>query len=460
MTLIPSILKIYILSALILSSISLQPLYSAAAETADILNLNTGTKHERSDHECALFVTTGPTSSYFTHHRFYDFRSLLPVAGTFNGGDITSAIPAIISSPNISVNEDVTNEYFRSQVWTPNWEIQAWSRNLTPMTLNTDANTDPGVLASMVMSSNNVYIEIDEESQNEKTEKEQNAITVRNTIRDSKENYSTHLTLRTARLETFQTAAEIDSTLKDYQFLSVRFEALVKGPVGACAGMFTYHALPASFSNNSTLDSNTTTAAATVQESDIEILTSDPSSSIHFTNQPSQDASGHAIPGATTNTTITSSSGGKRKTKNAASFDRSKWNIYRMDWTADQTAWYVNGISVANISINVPRDPMGLVVNMWSDGGGWSGEMEVGEAAFLQVKWIEVVFNVSDGSSSGYDAGNDEVRPDGLLKRDGGDEAVCIIGDGVRSSGVARAGRMDKWVVIVSVGTLLTAACF
>lgn len=63
----------------------------------------------------------------------------------------------------------------------------------------------------------------------------------------------------------------------------------------------------------------------------------------------------------------------------------------------------MNGLSAANISFQVPRDPAGLIVNMWSDGGPWTGNMSLYDAAYLQIQYIEIVYNTSgpySGSSS------------------------------------------------------------
>lgn len=75
-----------------------------------------------------------------------------------------------------------------------------------------------------------------------------------------------HLTLRTNRLESFQSASDLEATELSYLFASIRVRARVTGSSGACAGIFFYH--------------------SDDQESDIEILTRDEHSILRATNQP------------------------------------------------------------------------------------------------------------------------------------------------------------------------------
>lgn len=142
--------------------------------------------------------------------------------------------------------------------------------------------------------------------------------------------------------------------------------ARVVGSPGACAGMFTY---------------DPSLTAEKVQESDIEILTQGPRNAIQFTNQPSVDSSGNVVPQATVNATNP--------------LDWSSWNAYRVDWMPEGVSWYVNGESLANISYQTPKSPSQLIINMWSDGGPWTGNMSIYDEAYLQIQWIELAYNTS-----------------------------------------------------------------
>ena len=103
---------------------------------------------------------------------------------------------------------------------------------------------------------------------------------------------------------------------------------------------------------------------------------------VQYANQPSNAADGSMIMQATRNATN-------------PGMDWTQWIVYRVDWMPGMTSWYVNGESVANISFQAPKDPAGLIINMWSDGGSWTGNMSVYEQAYFQLQWIELVYNTS-----------------------------------------------------------------
>jgi len=179
--------------------------------------------------------------------------------------------------------------------------------------------------------------------------------------------------MRTTRTESFQSAAEIDSTALNYQYLSARFMARIIGSPGACAGIFTWYCP----------DLCRAASSPDVEEADIEILTSGPVNQIQLTNQPSESTSGYTFPEATRNATL----------PDAVNWN--EWNEYRYDWLPGLSSWYVNGESVANISFHAPKHPAGLILNMWGNGGGWTGNMTVGDAAYLHIQWIEIAYNTS-----------------------------------------------------------------
>ncbi|KAF4617966.1 hypothetical protein G7Y89_g15016 [Cudoniella acicularis] len=322
--------------------------------------------------ECSCFRTNESSSGYFTNHRFLDYRNVAPVP---------SAVPNVITNITNATNALATSDFFVDSDWTQDWTVQNWN--------NSDSMESSGATVLMVNSPNNVYIE--KSTDNDPT-------------------YSTYLTLRTARLPGFQSAAEIDSVEKDYHYVSARFFARVTGSPGACAGMFTYLA------NDD---------PQKIQEADIEILTKDPRNAVQYTNQPSVNAQGNILTQATANTTV------------PFVRDWSVWNVYRVDWMPGMTSWYVNGQSVANIAFQTPRDPAGLIINMWSDGGSWTGNMSLYDEAYLQIQWMEVVYNTS-GPYTGSSKRDVGFGASGTLeKRKGtpGCKVVCGIDEKVNVTG-------------------------
>jgi beta-glucanase (GH16 family) len=257
----------------------------------------------------------------------------------------------------------------------------------------------------------------------------------------------TYLTLRTTRLPTFQSTAEIENEQKNLLHASLRFRARIVGAPGAVAGLFTYFD-----------DTN---------ESDIEILTSDPPTKYRFTNQPAT-RKGDDVPGASV------------APSNLPTWN--EWRTHRIDWLPSMSRWYVDGKFIAQNNYSVPRKPSGLVLNMWSDGGVWSGNMSVGDSAELQVQWVQVVFNTSGkregpgGSRGGHkrkrwladlagESLNEGVR---VFEKRGekGCKTVCKV-DGVEKDGFPQVayvgagstpGAWNTWALVAIVG--LTVAFF
>ncbi|KAL3421194.1 Beta-glucanase 4 [Phlyctema vagabunda] len=289
--------------------------------------------------KCDCFKTNESTETYFNFHRFFDYRDI-------SDRYVTPSPPVITDALNTS-NADATSDFFDDSSWTDDWDIQTWDNSDSLESSETDASV------LMIYSRNNVYIEASS---------------------DGSSDYNTYLTLRTTRTTDFQSSGEIDSTEIDYQYLSVRFLARIIGDEGACAGFFTWRC-PELCRSPSSPD---------VEEADVEMLTRDSIDTFHFTNQPSESINGQFVPESTRNQTFPDG------------MDRTQWNEYRYDWLPGLSTWYINGINVAEIAFQAPRNPAALIINMWGNGGSWTGNMSVGDAAYLQLQWIQVVYNTSE----------------------------------------------------------------
>ncbi|KAK0618771.1 hypothetical protein DIS24_g11548, partial [Lasiodiplodia hormozganensis] len=283
---------------------------------------------------------------YFTYHRFWDFRALATSADQYAGG-----APDPVTDDEDEGMETVTDAdaaYLNGSAWNRDWGIQNWGK---------EATDDFPV--RMQNSPRNVYI-----SQTNGSD----------TGNDDIE-YPTYLSLRTVRLDDFQSAAEVENLQKNLMHASLRMRARVVGDPGAVAGFFTFYD-----------DDN---------ESDIEILTDDPEAVIRYTNQPAVGSDGNEVPQASL--------------KVAQLPSWRDWQEHRIDWLPHRSNWYLDGALRATNTYSVPRRPSYLVLNMWSDGGEWSGDMDVGGSAELQIQWIEMVFNTS-GPVEGPGGGDDEKR--------------------------------------------------
>ncbi|KAF1968318.1 concanavalin A-like lectin/glucanase [Bimuria novae-zelandiae CBS 107.79] len=288
-----------------------------------------------------------------------------------------------------------------SDAWNADWNIQTWSKNATE-----------DFTLRMVNSPANIYLQQNNNSGN---------------VGDA----STYLTLRTTRGEDFQSVGEIENLQKNLMHVSMRMSARVIGDKGAVAGFFTF------------VDDD--------NESDIEILTNDPKDVIRYTNQPSADKDGNQIAAAS-----------QMKNKLPV-WD--EWQTHRIDWLDKDSYWYLNKDQVAASSYSVPRKPSYLVINMWSDGGSWSGNMTEGGSAEFQIQWIEMTFNTSGKVEGLTDPDPNSKRSVEHLgkRKEENCKVVCKIDD-VKELGTPEivssslAARVSlSWFAVVVVG--LTSVC-
>ncbi|RSL92362.1 hypothetical protein CEP52_013842 [Fusarium oligoseptatum] len=213
------------------------------------------------------------------------------------------------------------------------------------------------------------------------------------------------LSLYTDRLKNdTQQAGEVYFSQALVDSISLRVYARISGSPGAVAGFFTYF--------NDT------------QESDIEVMTRDEENRVHFSNQPTENTTTWTtIPGSTHNLTRSGS--------------MHDWTVYRLDWLREQkkSAWYIDGELKKESEMNVPVVPSTVYINMWSNGGSFSGEMEVGANATLEIQWIQMAFNASDVEA--------ESVPQGSL--------ICSIEDGTAEpSAAARFGSSPgSWAAVL-----------
>ncbi|KAK8007663.1 hypothetical protein PG989_001653 [Apiospora arundinis] len=282
---------------------------------------------EASDNDCDCFVINGTDVQYFQSHKFYDFRSLSQHVN----------VPEPINDPKDSSSAPLASDYFKNSPWTDQWGTQTWN--------NTGNIQEGEAKLLMVNSASNVYIEKN---------------------KDPNPASDTFLTMRTQRMDNFQSAAEFESVPMSYHFLSARIYMRTIGAKGAIAAMFTYR-------KGRDDDPNL------VQEADLEIRTIDPPDRIQYTNQPSFSRNGETVSQATQNATVPRS--------------WEEWSVHRVDWNPKTTTWFVDGQQVSQIAFQTPRDPSQVIFNMWSEGTSWTGNMTRGEAAYMQIQWIELLYN-------------------------------------------------------------------
>jgi len=344
---------------------------------------------------CSCYVVqTGKNSQTPEYFQYYRFFDFR------NLPDAMNRAPPQINDTQIAGLEPTWQPHlFSSDAWNTDWAIQNWSKPATedfPVPMNN--------------SLANVYL--------------------------GRENNVSFLTLRTSRDGDYQTSGEIENTQRNVMHVSMRMYGRVKGDKGAVAGFFTFYD-----------DSN---------ESDVEILTNDPTDQVRYTNQPAVDKEGNEIQAASVGPT------------NLPRWD--DWQTHRIDWLPKNSYWYLNSNQVAANTYSVPRKSSYLVLNMWSDGGTWSGNMSSGGSAEFQIQWIEMTFN----TSGPYEGTKKEEKRDttsswfSRKRAARGCETVCKIDsvaqvgtpEVVSSTPSAAAGLGVSWSLLVVLGLASTVAGF
>lgn len=339
--------------------------------------------HALDKSHCDCYLVSGPDPGYFQRYEFYDFRNV-PL-GQYNDAYAN----ATAAHPHPLPSGELTKPHFEDGVETDDqldnttkllfgrdavllshtpfarfWRPQSWLRRgsaISPVT--------------MINSVRNVFFARDPNRLNGPN--------------------STFLVFRTVRREDHASTAEIESSIHNLYHSSVRVRLRIfvadpaskngtlpisdtkLPPPGACAGIFTYN--------------------SAVCESDIEILTSDPPHHVHYANQPDYDpTSDTIIPGASIVAHITA--------------PWTSWATHRIDWFAWASRWYENDELLHSTKYSIPDKLSMLVVNLWSDGGNWSGDLKVGENVFMGVEWIEFAYNVSSADLHGEPVGKPSQR--------------------------------------------------
>ncbi|PKS05441.1 hypothetical protein jhhlp_008817 [Lomentospora prolificans] len=285
--------------------------------------------------ECSAFTTDA--GSIFTHQRFYDFRNLSTIT-------VRSGEGSVSANSSKSVGDYWTQDWHVTDLF--KWEAHdGWAPILySPETIARSLARPCTIRSIFTAGDAHTFIEQDGDG--------------------------TVLEFTTTQLQNgTQKSAEMRFREYNVTSLSLRVRARVTGSPGACSGFFTYY--------NDT------------QETDIEVLTRDPVDLFHGSCQPTHDARGRSIPETSLNISMTDDGAGT---------SREEWNTYRLDWLPGQSLFYLNGIQLAQTKKNVPVSESQLIISMFGNGGSWSGPMDVGNTATLEVQWINFAFNSTAAS--------------------------------------------------------------
>jgi hypothetical protein len=335
---------------------------------------------------CDCYTVLGPDPGYFQHYKLWDFRAVdlkrhahlnmsEPIRDSDEDWDDDDGGEDLAPGSHNGTDPDPSSLVFYKTAFERDWSSQNWKR---------DGTAIAPVL--MINSKRNVFFTRDHEK---------------------KDSHATYLVLRTTRFSNYTSTAEIETRLRDIYRCSLRVRLrflpanfIVSEPPqpkdwpphnpkqhlpappnnrsitipdgrpspGACAGIFTYHDQTC--------------------ESDIEILTRDPSYRVHYANQPDYDfAADREIPGASTIAELP--------------VPWTNWSTHRLDWQSNMSRWFVNNQLQDVKSYRVPELQSMIVLNLWSDGGLWTGDMRIGDSIYMGIEYIELAYNRSSDVSRG-----------------------------------------------------------
>ncbi|KAJ5977981.1 hypothetical protein N7501_001323 [Penicillium viridicatum] len=345
-------------------------------------------------HGCDCYTISGPDPGYFQHYKLWDFRAVdLKKHASLNlsepidygdedwddddeGDDQDPQNGHLSPGVHDEKGTDPRSLVFYKTSFERDWSSQNWERRGTPI-----------APVPMVNSKHNVFLTRDHERT---------------------DTYATYLVLRTTRFSEYTSTAEIETRIRNIYRCSVRVRLRVlpagsvvseppqpkewpprdpkrhptvplnktipplrngRPPDGACAGIFTYHDQTC--------------------ESDIEILTRDPAYRVHYANQPDYDFDAdREIPGASTIADIP--------------VPWTTWSTHRLDWLSDMSRWYVNNQMQDAKSYRVPNLESMIILNLWSNGGLWTGDMRIGDSIYLGIEYIEMIYNRSSDALRPY----------------------------------------------------------
>lgn len=377
------------------------PILSQTVQEDDTASFLPATAESHKHPHCDCYLVSGQDQGYFQHYQFWDFRHApiprdvtpikqeAPTNTVFRDGsidnDVSEKTEVMTDSVFGAKALPLSSSEFAADWKTQNWHRRPSSRKTVPM----------------FNSIHNIFFAQDPHPGGDHG------------------SGNTYLVLRTTRHDEYTSAAELENRLTNVFRCSLRIRLrilpygnlpnksgseeegwnhtdvdttnfLTPGgpPKGACAGVFTIN--------------------PTGGESDIEILTKDPSNIVHYANQPDYDpVTDESIPGASTIAAVRT--------------PWTEWSTHRLDWFSNLSVWYVDSRMEASKTYKVPDMPSTLVVNLWSDGGDWTGDMKVGESAFMGVEWIQLAYNVS-GPQTRDDPDDWEEEDDSRKKKRDDDE--------------------------------------
>ncbi|RPB25239.1 concanavalin A-like lectin/glucanase [Terfezia boudieri ATCC MYA-4762] len=178
---------------------------------------------------------------------------------------------------------------------------------------------------------------------------------------------------------------------------------------GAVSGFFFYH--------------------GDASETDIEILTRDDDTSIHYSQQPTYNY-------------VTDTSYEDASLTDSLSVPWTELQEHRWDWHPDITRFYQDGQEAAQLTVNTPQQKGRIMINIWADGGNWSGR-PADKDVIMEIQTIELFFNTSLSYSGG------DINFNTACEKAGGygdTNTICVVDKASSKNTTSSAVHLQSWV--------------
>ncbi|KAF8417252.1 concanavalin A-like lectin/glucanase domain-containing protein [Tirmania nivea] len=161
-------------------------------------------------------------------------------------------------------------------------------------------------------------------------------------------------------------------------------------------------------------------------ETDIEILTRNGDTTVHYSQQPTYNYE-------------TGTFNEDASLIHDLSVPWTEFQEYRWDWHPDITRFYQNGQETAELTVNIPQRKGRILINIWADGGNWSGR-PADKDVIMEIQTIELFFNTSLSHSGG------DTEFETACEKAGGPgntDTICVVEKA--DSKTSNAMRLQNW---------------
>jgi len=173
-------------------------------------------------------------------------------------------------------------------------------------------------------------------------------------------------------------------------------------------------------------------------EIDIEVLGREGINSVQYTTQPTTDANGNNITGASVAGTLSTPSTSMQE--------------YRFDWVPSLVRFYQGTKLSHSTTVNVPSVSGSLRLNLWSTGNSFSGTTSTVNVT-ASVNSLVLYYNTSASEAGNDSSFNNQCSQAGGVKSE---TAICVVDDTKGSGSVSKHRPRTLWTSLFAAAAVPT----